>query len=159
MTSGSLGTLNLCAPRKATAPFFPSCTGPCHKATPKFALQQFSRPLTAQQKPVAAASLDTAATGKNQALTGPRTHVHHCRSSAAYSRWSRSMPNMRRLSECEAQLLEAAGYVIKRKTGTARILGSHTIPQVHHEEGLLVGALEEFSGNTVEIRAGHGASI
>ena len=60
------------------------------------------------------------------------------------------MPNMRRLSECKAQLLEAAGYVIKRKTGTARILGSHTIPQVHHEEGLLVGALEEFSGNTVE---------
>lgn len=35
MTSGSFGTVNLCAPRKATAPFFPSCTGPCHKATPR----------------------------------------------------------------------------------------------------------------------------
>ena len=66
------------------------------------------------------------------------------------------MPNMRRLSECKAQLLEAAGYVIKRKTGTARILGGHTIAQVHHEERLLVGALEEFSGNTIEIRAACG---
>ena len=73
MTSGSFGTVNLFVPRKATAPFFPSCTGPCHKATPKFALQQFSQPLTAQQKPVAAASSDTAATGKNQALADPRT--------------------------------------------------------------------------------------
>ena len=35
MTSGSFGTVNLYAPRKATAPLFPSCTGPYHKATPR----------------------------------------------------------------------------------------------------------------------------
>lgn len=65
----------------------------------------------------------------------------------------------RHLSKSEAQLLDAAGYIIKLKTGTARILGSHTITQVYDEEGLLVGAFEEFSGDTVEIRASHGARI
>ena len=63
MTLGSLDTVNLFVPRKATAPFFPSCTGSHHKATPRIHATAVPHSLKAQQKSVAAASSDTAATG------------------------------------------------------------------------------------------------
>ena len=79
--------VNLFVPRKATAPFFPSCTGSHHKATPRIHAAAVPHSLRAQQKPVAAASSDTAATGKNQAFAGLWTYVYNCRIPAAYSRW------------------------------------------------------------------------